>query len=86
MRKVSSHTHITKNKCQADTKDRETLREKLELVIDPLDPEQHQGLGFHSTVVERVTHMRVYAGSSPTGADHRKEFILALSFSPNDVK
>ena len=42
--------------------------------------------GVRSTVVERVTHMRVYAGSSPTGADHRKEFISALSFSPNDVK
>ena len=27
---------------KADTKDRETLREKLELIIDPLDPEQHQ--------------------------------------------
>ena len=44
------------------------------------------GIGVRSTVVERATHMRVYAGSSPTGADHRKEFISALSFSPNDVK
>ena len=43
-------------------------------------------VGVRSIVVERATHMRVYAGSIPTGADHRKEFILALSFSPNDVK
>ena len=42
--------------------------------------------GVRSTVVERATHMRVYACSSPTGADHRKEFISALSFSPNEVK
>ena len=42
--------------------------------------------GGRSTVVERATHMRVYAGLSPTGADHRKELISALSFSPNDVK
>ena len=42
MRKVSPHTHITKKRCQADTKDRETLREKLELIRDPLEPEQHQ--------------------------------------------
>ena len=28
-----------------------------------------------STVVQRVTHMRVYAGSSPTSTDHRKELI-----------
>ena len=28
-----------------------------------------------STVVERATYMRVYAGSSPTSADHRKELI-----------
>ena len=37
-------------------------------------------VGVRSTVVERD------AGSSPTGADHRKELISALSFSPNDVK
>ena len=46
----------------------------------------HETVGVRSTVVERATHMRVYAGSSPTGAGHRKEFISALSFSPNDVK
>ena len=40
----------------------------------------------HSTVVERATYMRVYAGSSPTGADHRKELKSALSCSLNDVK
>ena len=34
----------------------------------------------------RVTHMRVYAGSSPTGANHRKELISALFCSLNDVK
>ena len=43
-------------------------------------------VGVCSTVVERATHMRVYAGSSPTGADHRKELISALSCSLNDVK
>ena len=32
-------------------------------------------LGVCSTVVERATYMRVYAGSSPTSADHRKELI-----------
>ena len=32
-------------------------------------------VGVHSTVVERLTYMRVYAGSSPTSADHRKELI-----------
>ena len=30
------------SRIKADTKDRETLREKLKLIIDPLDPEQHQ--------------------------------------------
>ena len=30
------------SRIKAATKDRETLREKLELIIDPLDPEQHQ--------------------------------------------
>ena len=54
-------------------------RKKLAL-LDEMNP------GVRSTVVERATYMRVYAGSSPTGADHRKEFISALSFSPNDVK
>ena len=34
-------------------------------------------------MVERATYMRVYAGSSPTSADHRKE---AASCSLNDVK
>ena len=32
-------------------------------------------VGVRSTVVERGTYMRVYAGSSPTSADHRKELI-----------
>ena len=32
-------------------------------------------VGVRSTVVERATYMRVYAGSSPTSADHRKELI-----------
>ena len=31
-------------------------------------------------------HMRVYAGSSPTCADHREELISVLSCSLNDVK
>ena len=39
-----------------------------------------------STVVEWVTHMWVYTGSSPIGADHRKELISALSCSLNGVK
>ena len=30
--------------------------------------------------------MQVYAGSSPTRADHRKELISASSCSLNDVK
>ena len=38
------------------------------------------------TVVERATHMPVYAGSIPTCADHHKELILALSCSLYDVK
>ena len=32
-------------------------------------------VGVRSTVVERATYMRVYAGSSPTSADHHKELI-----------
>ena len=28
---------------------------------------------------EQVTYMRVYAGMSPTGADHRKALIVLLS-------
>ena len=40
----------------------------------------------HSTVVEWATYMRVYAGLSPTGADHRKELKSAFSCSLNDVK
>ena len=43
-------------------------------------------IGVHSTMVEWATHMRVYAGSSPIGADHREELIAALSYSLNDVK
>ena len=45
-------------------------------------------VGVCSTVVEQATHMhmRVYAGLRPTGADHCKELILALSCSLNDVK
>ena len=43
-------------------------------------------VGVHSTVVELATYMRVYAGSSPTGADHPKELKSALSCSLNDVK
>ena len=39
-----------------------------------------------STVVEWATHMLVYVGLSPTGANHRKELISALSCSLNDVK
>ena len=32
-------------------------------------------VGVRSTVVERATYMLVFAGSSPTSADHRKELI-----------
>ena len=32
-------------------------------------------IGVCSTVVERVTLMQVYAGSSPTSVDHRKALI-----------
>ena len=42
--------------------------------------------GVCSTVVEPGTHMWVYAGSSPTGTDHRKELISTMSRSLNDVK
>ena len=31
--------------------------------------------GVRSTVVERTTHMRMNAGSSPTGVDHCEELI-----------
>ena len=34
-----------------------------------------QSVGVRSTVVERATYMRVYAGSSPTSADHPMELI-----------
>ena len=47
---------------------------------------QKKNVGVHSTVVERATYIQVYAGSSPTGADHRKELKSALSCSLNDVK
>ena len=49
---------------------------------------KYQWLKFvvRSTVVEWATYMRVYAGSSPTSADHRKELIQASSCSLNDVK
>ena len=33
------------------------------------------GVGVHGTVVEWATHMRMYAGSSPTNIDHREELI-----------
>ena len=33
------------------------------------------GVGVRSAVVERATHMRMYAVSSPTGVDHREELI-----------
>ena len=36
------HKEEMPSRIKADTKDRETLREKLEFIIDPLDPEQHQ--------------------------------------------
>ena len=36
------HKEEIPSRIKADTKDRETLREKLKLIIDPLDPEQHQ--------------------------------------------
>ena len=32
-------------------------------------------VGVCSTVEERETHMRLYAGSSPTKVDHREGFI-----------
>ena len=31
----------------------------------------HVVINFRSTVVERATHVHVYAGSNPTSADHR---------------
>ena len=42
---LTTHTYHKEemlSRIKADTKDRETLREKLKLIIDPLDPEQHQ--------------------------------------------
>ena len=39
-----------------------------------------------STVVEWATQMQVYAGSSPTSADHHRELISALFCSLNYVK
>ena len=41
------------SRIKADIKDRETLREKLELIIDPLDPEQHQE-GLVNVVMGKV--------------------------------
>ena len=41
------------SRIKADIKDRETLREKLELIIDPLDPEQHQE-GLMNVVTGKV--------------------------------
>ena len=32
-------------------------------------------VSIRSAVVERVTHVRMYAGSIPTGVDHREELI-----------
>ena len=46
---------------------------------------KNQFYGIGSTVVERATHMQVYAGSSLTGVDHHKELISALSCSLNDA-
>ena len=43
-------------------------------------------LGVCSKVVEWATHVRVYAGLSPTGANHCKDIVSALSCSLNDVK
>ena len=41
------------SRIKADTKGREILREKLEFIIDPLDPEQHQE-GFVNVVTGKV--------------------------------
>ena len=44
---LPSHTYQKQempSRIKADTRDRETLMEKLERIIDSLDPEQHQGL------------------------------------------
>ena len=42
--------------------------------------------GEHALASDIVTDVRVYTGSSSTGADHHKELISALSCSLNDVK
>ena len=47
------HKEEMPSRIKADTKDRETLREKLELIIDPLDPEQHQE-GLANVVTGKV--------------------------------
>ena len=46
------------SRIQADAKDRETLQEKLELIIDPLDPQQHQ-----EGLINVVTGKAVYHSS-----------------------
>ena len=45
-----------------------------------------KAFGVCSAVVGMATYMRVYAGSSPNSADHRKELIYTSSYSLNDVK
>ena len=47
------HKEEMPSRIKADTKDRETLREKLELIIDPLDPEKHQE-GLMNVVTGKV--------------------------------
>ena len=54
-----------------------TLAEKEEVKENGREEDVTSGAkrGVRSTVVERATYMRVYAGSSPTSTDHRKELI-----------
>ena len=53
IRDATYHKEEMPSRTKADTKDRETLREKLELIIDPLDPEQHLE-GLISVVMGKV--------------------------------
>ena len=53
------HREEMPSRIKADTKDRETLREKLELIIDPPDSEQHQEGLVNAVTGKVVCHSSV---------------------------
>lgn len=50
----SHHKEESKGRMRTDTRDRKALREKLSMVIDPLDPEQHLKDGLVNIVTGNV--------------------------------